>query len=268
MKIQHRFPLKEFLTDAEWMRTSNPFPHAVAQNVFKKRVYQELESAFDKVLSRGLAEAVDSTRFARNMMGYDAYSFNLTEDITGPLRLFISREWHDKLAGFISGHATGDLEGALHHHKIGSRTGIIHNDFNPGWFVSCPRPDGINVSRRNLCRYDSGYTFATGLVANERIRALAMIFYLNNPPWSKGDGGETGLFASSRDSVSKPSSFVPPVNNSILLFECTPTSYHTFLCNRKHPRNSVILWLHRLKTDVISLWGEKSIVHWPQRNKV
>jgi len=94
----------------------------------------------------------------------------------------------------------------------------------------------------------------------ETIRAVAAIFYLDNPPWSPGDGGTTGLYRNASDPVDQPAAVVPPLNNSMLAFECTPFSYHGFVSNRRHPRNSVVLWLHRSRQDVVRRWGEHAIV--------
>ena len=52
------------------------------------------------------------------------------------------------------------------------------------------------------------------------------------------------------------------MNNSLVLFECTPFSWHGYLGNRAKPRNSVVMWLHRPKADVVARWGEPSIVRW------
>jgi 2OG-Fe(II) oxygenase superfamily len=78
--------------------------------------------------------------------------------------------------------------------------------------------------------------------------------YLCNPDWIEGDGGETGLYGSREDPVDRPIAVVPPINNSLLMFECTPYSYHSFLSNGRSPRNSVIVWLHREKVEVLSRW--------------
>jgi hypothetical protein len=94
------------------------------------------------------------------------------------------------------------------------------------------------------------------------VRAVAMIFYVANGSWTEGDGGETGLFQSARQSLREPTARIPPEDNSILLFECTPTSYHTFLQNTRRERNSVIMWLHRTKNDAFSRWPEHSLEYW------
>ena len=75
------------------------------------------------------------------------------------------------------------------------------------------------------------------------------------------DGGMTGLYSSPRQPVNRPDAAVPPVNNTMLLFECGARSWHSFISNRQ-PRRSVILWLHRTREDAIAHWGERAIVNW------
>jgi Rps23 Pro-64 3,4-dihydroxylase Tpa1-like proline 4-hydroxylase len=94
----------------------------------------------------------------------------------------------------------------------------------------------------------------------EAVRAVAVIYYLNNPQWQPGDGGETGLYRTVRDAIEHPVAVVPPLNNSLVAFECTPGSYHTFRSNVRHPRNSVVIWLHVEKSAAIARWGESALV--------
>ncbi|HKQ99954.1 MAG TPA: 2OG-Fe(II) oxygenase [Pyrinomonadaceae bacterium] len=263
MSIEN-LPLPELLANRPWLKRLHPFPHYVAREVFIERAYREIEGTFREFLSGGLSEQPGTGQFARHKSGYDAYSLGFTPQLCGPLRIFLSRAWADLLARLAGVSHTGEVNGGLHYHLVGSRSGRVHNDLNPGWFVDCEESDGINVSQPDLCSYFHGQTFREGLVARERVRAVAMLFYLNNQPWREGDGGETGLYSFGGTSVENYAAAVPPLNNSLLVFECTPYSYHTFLSNRRHPRSCVIMWLHRTKEEAVSRWGEAKIVNWPR----
>ena len=59
-----------------------------------------------------------------------------------------------------------------------------------------------------------------------------------------------------------PAPAPPPINNSALFFEFTPPSYPAFIRNGAAPRNSIILWIHRRKDEVVARWGERSIIGW------
>lgn len=253
-RMTSRAELGELLAHRRWVRRRRPFEHVVAQNVFTSAVYDQLHQ---QVL--GLLD--DPAVFQRNIEGYDASSTQVGQHRDGPLGLFVSRAWHDMVADIWGIEATGDVTATLHHHAPGGPTGWPHNDLNPGWFPGPePADDEIRLSDNALVDHHHG-THREGVQARERVRAVAVLFYLGNPEWQPGDGGETGLFDSMSGAAAGPYAAVPPINNSMVMFECTPFSWHSFLANRK-PRTSVVMWLHRRKEDVVARWGEQSIVHW------
>jgi hypothetical protein len=244
-----------------WCAHEKPFPHIRASNVFTARLYDDFVSGFQMVLARGLSETTEARRFSR-LSGYDAYGLSFSEYLHPAFAPFVSRAWHDLVAGLFDVETTGDIRGGLHHHRVGSRDGQVHNDLNPGWFVDRPNADGVNVANLALCNYFNGETSPTAGQARQTVRGIAMLYYLANGPWRPGDGGETGLYLRSGGPVSEADARIPPINNTMLLFECTPWSYHTFLANPHKPRNSVIMWLHRPEASVIARWGEGRIVPW------
>ena len=255
-------PLADLLDRHYWVRRESPFPHVVARDVFRPGPYRAMADAFRATLALGFDDRPGTARFGRSMRGYDAYGLTFGPDLAGPFRVFTSRPWHDLLEAVTGVTATGDINCGLHHHRPGSANGRVHNDLNPGWFADYPSPDGIRTTRHDLCSYTSGEAHRPGVIPRETMRAVAMLLYLNNPPWSPGDGGETGLYAAASDPVDRPAAVVPPINNSMLIFECTPHSYHTFLGNRAGERNCVIMWLHRCKDEAVRRWGDGSIVYW------
>jgi hypothetical protein len=261
------YPLADVLRQRRWQHCTRPFPHYVAHDVFTPGFYAEIDAAFGEVLARGLSEGQDPARFSRNISNYDAYSVTFDYKMLTPFQVFISREWHDMLARLVAISATGEVSGGFHHHLPGSHNGEIHNDLNPGWFVDSVDVGRLNLSRSDVCDYSTGNAQGSGVQVHESIRALAALFYLHNPPWSKEDGGETGLYESSRQLILSPSKAVPPLNNSLLVFECRPNSYHTFIQNRHTTRNSMIMWLHRPKHDAVQRWGEDAIVGWGRQAK-
>jgi hypothetical protein len=233
----------------------------VARDLFAAPLYRRLAGAFQHLLDRGFGTA-PTGRFGRSLGAYQAWALHFAADHDGPLALFFSRDFCRLLARVAGVRVTRDVNVGLHHHAVGSASGSPHNDLNPGWFVQRPRPDGINLMDHAACNYHHGTTSRPGERPRERVRAVAMIYYLNNPEWRDGDGGETGLYCSRRDPVDQPSATVAPINNSLLLFECTPRSYHAFISNRRGVRNSVILWLHSSREAAINRFGADAIVYW------
>lgn len=249
--------LPDLLSNRRWVRRSEPFPHVIARNVFTAGFYAELESDFRRI-TREVPGA-----FQRNMSGYDASAANLADHHDGPLGVFVSREWHDLLAGVLDVRATGDVHASLHHHEPGSASGWPHNDLNPGWFAGPPPgPDQVRLTSLPHIDYGTGPR-EQGVQARETIRAVSLLFYLGNGPWQPGDGGETGLFASNCDAaLTGPAAAVAPTDNSLVLFECTPFSWHTFFSNPTKSRDCVVMWLHRTKDDAVTRWGASNIAYW------
>ena len=251
--------LREILNCRRWLLSGDPFPYFTASSVFKEDYFLKLQARFLELLfteNGGIA-------FPRSGYGYDAYSMPLTRELAGPFSIFFLPEWKELLAGITGVDATCDVTAGLHHHGEFSRTGTVHNDLNPGWFVDCHDEEGMNVSRYDLCNYFNGAVATTRQQSHEVIRGVTVIYYLCNPDWVPGDGGETGLYQAITDSVASPVEAIPPMNNSLLAFECTPHSYHCFLGNQTKPRNSFIMWLHRPKSTVYRKFGENVVVKWP-----
>ena len=257
---QNLVRLGEVIANHRWLLADDPFPHFFARDVFVDATVGQLTEAYSAILARGLGERFEPDRFSR-ISGYDAYAYPFTPSLPPPLSLFTSRAWHDLIARVAGVNATGDVRGGLHHHKPGSDNGLVHNDLNPGYFAGTPRPDRIVLPDPDKCSYHYGTVSVDGVRPRQTVRAVAIIYYLNNPPWTEGDGGETGLYRAS-GTIEDPARRVPPLNNAMLVFECTPVSWHTFISNRRHPRNSVIMWLHRPYSDAVSRWGENKIAKW------
>ncbi len=243
-----------------WEARREPFTHWVARDLFPAAQYERLAAQMREVIGRGLSQPPDPRKLSYRMKGYDAYSLSITR-LGGPLEVFHTRRWHDALAELTGVPSTRDVSAALHHHLPGSADGRVHNDFNPAYFVDAPQEDGVNLNDPKLCHYQFGDTYRPGEAARACARAATMIFFLANGPWDEGDGGETGFYRGPRDAVRSPAAKVQPLDNSALVFECTPSSYHSFLSNRRE-RNSVILWLHRSRADAIAKFGDGRLIDW------
>jgi hypothetical protein len=245
-------PLAAALAHRRWWVVDTPFRHLRADDVFTGEVYAALESDFVRRLDNGL--------LTRSLPGYDASAAAITPRNAGPFTIFLSREWHDAVAAVLGVNATGAVNVTLHHHAPGSLSGRAHNDLNPGWFPDVPiPPERTLAADPAVCHYQTGAR-PDGGPAVEQVRAVALIYYLATPPEVRG--GQTGLYRSAQDDVSRPDVAVPPRNNCLVAFECTPFSFHSFMTNTVAARNSVVMWLHRDKAEVVRRWGAASIVRW------
>ena len=241
----------EVLSGDPWLLGEKPFPHIVARNVFSRDYYEALERQIRRTLAAGLSETPAPGRFSRNLPGYDAYALGLAPQPDEPTALFFSEPWRELLADLWGISPTPYVFVGAHHHSPGSHSGFIHNDFNPVWF---PRTqDGrVQTPNQDLCSYKTG----AGPLAPEQkievVRGAALILYLANDAWRPGDGGETGLYASSEARIGDAATAWPPHNNTLISFECTPGSFHTFIANTRIARTSIIMWVHRPREEAIA----------------
>lgn len=252
-------PLASLLANSLWWQYEKPLRHVAVQNVFRPEIYSEISQSFEKALTKKRAEnpaPVYSTRIGI----YDAELQSITPQDQSIFPIFMSEAWHRLLASFLPYSVTNDISLSLHVHKPGSKSGWVHNDLNIGWFPKSM--DAINVSDIGKCNYRDGTLYQKDCEPVERVRAATMIFYLNNGPWDASDGGETGLYESDRQNVNTPSKRMAPLDNSLFMFECTPYSFHSFVTNPHKQRNSIIMWLHRPKEDVLNTWGSNCIAPW------
>jgi hypothetical protein len=255
------YALETLLDNRRWVRRAEPFPHVSATGVFTAPFYKELESAFAELLSRGLSDGLSADRLCRNSAAYGAYVLDLNRCGSSALGVFASRTWHDVIASATGVVANGDIGGALHHHRPGGSDGVVHCDLNAAWFVDRHEADGVNQSDSRVCDYITGTVYSDSARPRATVRAAAMIFYLCNGPWRPGDGGATGLYARGDDDVSRPQRTIEPLDNSLVAFACTPSSFHTFTANRT-PRSSVIMWLHQPREVAVARWGVEAIEPW------
>jgi 2OG-Fe(II) oxygenase superfamily len=254
--------LSSVLAHRRWQYAERPFPHFHVQNVFTPECYQAIEAEGRQLIDKGLSDYSDPDRLSRNMPGSDAFGWNLPPGVSGPFGIFYSQPWHDLLARLTSVRATGDVSGAVHVHLAGSQMGRIHRDLGVGWFSGKTWAGAVNPADRTLCSYIYGDVLQPGIEVHEAVRAVTMIFYLANSPWSQGDGGETGLYRYANDPIGSPAVGIPPRNNSLVLFENTPWAYHSFLANHRSSRTSVVLWLHRPIEEARLRFGERALFRW------
>jgi hypothetical protein len=244
--------LPELNPKGEWCVYQRPFRHIRAERVFRTDVYQSLEGAFLSLMSAKEINADGEPGFGQRA-GYDALILGLRQNLASHFVPLFERRWIDFLAGLVDLPALPQIDGALHHIPVNSRSGWIHNDFCSGWFDAKGTGNTVFPDRTE-CDYFTGTPKSPDAQPQEFIRAATMIFYLQNDGWKDGCGGETGLYACSRAGLGEMCA-VAPANNSLLLFECSPHSYHSLIANPGSQRNSIILWLHSSVENAQSRWG-------------
>jgi hypothetical protein len=231
------------IANRRWIRRERPFPHVVADDVFTRRSYRAFADA---------TRAIVEEQPLRYLPSHDTFSCRISPETDSPLSFFVSQPWRDIVAGLVGATPFGSVVCGVHHHAVGSADGSPHTDLRRGWWE-----DGVRQGGRKPDREGAPADGGSNLVGRrrERVRAVALLFYLANEAWRPGDGGETGLYRSGADPVDRPYAAVAPINNRLLAFECTPISFHSFLRNTRNPRNSLIMWVYRRPADLLPVWG-------------
>ncbi|MEJ2045920.1 MAG: 2OG-Fe(II) oxygenase [Reinekea sp.] len=239
-----------------WRKHTSPFLHFTANNVCDLDTYNELCHQFSLV-----QETTHGTRDGKFKMkpapgNNDGLILGLTDSLAANFAPFFTEKWLRSLAELAALNYLPRVEGALHSNPQGSRTGWIHTDCCSAWFDESQGTEKLMLPPRGRCSYFTGLKKNRDAKPIEYVRAATMIFYLCNDGWQHGDGGETAIYSENEERDSTERKFIPPINNSAFLFECSPYSFHRFITNPGRPRNSIILWLHSTVTDAQDRWGE------------
>lgn len=237
-----------------WTAHRQPYLHIHATNVFPASTYARLSAEFAAILECSLSGATSGPKMVRSQPRYDALILAMNRQLSDRFAPLFTGQWIDHLSKLLGTPATSMVDGGLHHVPKGSRSGWVHTDLCSGWFdVSAASDRELNFADRSKCDYFTGALRNEAAVPSEYVRAATMIYYLNNDGWQHGDGGETELSGTSNGAG--PRIAIAPESNSLILFECSPHSFHRLLGNPGRPRNSIILWLHNTADVAEARWG-------------
>ena len=239
----------------DWWRHTTPFVHFRAAEVFDPDTYAGLASAFAH--TAGEARATQAGLRAARNPNYDADIISLNRQAMTRFEPLLSAGWIDDLHRLIGLPNHRRIDAALHSSAAGSRTGWIHTDLCAAWFDD-PRPGDSSdfiLPDRSACEYFTGKALRPEARPREYARAAALIYYLGNDGWRPGDGGETAFYSAKDVGPNSLVETIAPRNNSLILFPCSPHSYHRFIGNPGRRRDSIILWLHTTIEDATGRWG-------------
>ncbi len=254
------FKSKDILTNNQWSVKNYPFKYINETDVFTSEFYSALNTCYVEFMLSSfnkLKRIKNSNQFFPN----GTYVFGLNSLVPEPFKVFFSAEWYSHIISFFPSTYTLDVNIAAHCRVKENTDTWIHNDLNPGWF---PIEDSgsIIIADNSKCDYKTGKTFQDNIQVKKTVRSLAIIFYLNNPPTSEMEGGGTGLYLNLTQEIDNPTVTILPENNSILIFPCSPKSYHAFIPNVSHQRCAIVMWLHSPWDYIVSKFGENNIVYW------
>jgi len=238
--------MDNLLEYGNWCEHKIPFKHFRAESVLDENTYKEVEANFNAVKTEQVKKKNgDVYRLEKLSSNYDAQMVAMDNDLAELFQPFFSIDFLKSIAQLLEIPFNYAIDGALHSSPRNSRTGWIHTDFCNAWFDSrFIEKNQLSFPNRQTCDYFTGRRHDESADPRKFTRAATLIFYLCNDGWKKGDGGETGLYGAGHLSDNTVFDIVAPKNNSLILFECSPHSYHRFLTNRGRTRNSIILWIH------------------------
>jgi hypothetical protein len=239
--------------NAQWWARADPFHHFLVTDLLEPAAYDRVASSFDAVLHG----AAGPLRLAQSQANYDAQMLGISRETAPRFAPFFSADWLKGLRTRLGLPEVRRVDGALHSTPAGGRTGWIHSDLCSAWFDESGAEDStLLFPNRRRCEYFTGKVKSALAKPVEYVRAATAIYYLCNDGWRDGEGGETALYSSSIAGPHTSEVLVPPANNSLLVFQCSPHSYHRFIRNPGRRRNSIILWLHITVDQALCLWGD------------
>ncbi len=240
VELAKHMPGLSTLRHERWLET--PVRHLIFDNVFMETYADELRGAFAEELSRN--ETNVST--FHKMPKYDAYAFTPRPTLSGPFRIFYSRDWYNfwkRLSGIALDE---NVMTTLHHHKKESESGYIHTDYGIHSFRRAPSENELNhwyfnsIYQTHTKAEKEAFQQQKNVIFTQR--ALVIIYYLTEEEWREGDGGETGFFSGNTyDTLVKE---IEPRPNRLLAFMIDKKSYHAFMKNHRLERNNIIQWFH------------------------
>ena len=226
-----------------------PFPHVYIQNALKEEFYTVLCKYFNQVLLRGIVpstEPLNPSKFQKFSYGYDASFWQPPPDIGYPINAFYEPIWVEFLSKLFNIPLTNHISLTLHHQVYDSKPFAAHNDYCLVGMSKCKGPsDKLQQYHFETPYFIKSVEEGQSLNLDIQMRSVVALFYINNLPWEEGKGGETALYEQYADYVAhKPFKKIPPISNSVLMFETTPETFHTYLPNFSKFRNTLIFWLH------------------------
>jgi hypothetical protein len=213
---------------------TSPYRHIVIRNLLKEKPYNEMCHSAKDVLK----QSSPSFKYHGGVT-YSACMATLTpENMKDGYDFFGSPEWKNCVSKLFNIQFNKLIMLSAHHHTAPSKSGWVHADLS-----ICSYNDDEN---RSIIIGPNGANYIDD-TANRQpkstkcVRRVACLYYFNNKEdITEQDGGSTAIYdASGKKMVKK----VIPENNSVLLFEISPTSYHTYV-GATFDRTALVHWFH------------------------
>lgn len=220
--------------DLTFEYATTPYKHIVIKNFLKEEVYNKMCNKVEELI----APTAAAQKYATGEV-YNARIASLSfKEMNDGYDFFGSPEWKKCVSNLFNIAFDKLVNISLHYHKAPSKPGWVHADFSICSYNDDPEKDIIIGSNGAIYSDD---TANRQPASTKALRRVACLYYFNNKTdISPFDGGGTAIYDATGGRVVKT---IPPVNNSIFLFEISPTSYHTYT-GAKFDRTALVHWFH------------------------
>jgi hypothetical protein len=216
---------------------NHPFKYYVLKDVFKENIYESIIRDCD--LSTKHTPVYGE--IAGSTSNYGGRLQNIPNDSLGiGSDFFVSDIWKNFNMQIFNLMLNNYIALSFHVHDAPAKKGFTHTDFNICSFSKKPDDKDYQLINGNYAS-DANDSFV------KVMRSVAFLYYFNNDSvlLDNGDGG-TDIF----DHNAKYYSTVNATNNSLLCFEVTPESYHSF-AGSTYQRSAIVGWLHSTPVKAI-----------------
>lgn len=218
-----------------------PFPHIVINNLLKDEIYEMVSSNFMDMIGR--------TKPYKDLPGavhdYAAYIYGLKkEDCKYGYDFFVDDIWKNFNMMTFGILINKYIAMSVHWHEAPAKAGFIHNDYN---VCSVIDEGPTDFTLTGNCYYSDDTAHRTPQ-AQKISRSIAILYYLNNEPTKKNDGG-TGIYTNYK--FHSKVKDIPAKNNSIFVFAVQPNSYHGF-SGANFNRSAMVQWFHSSPAYMVS----------------
>jgi hypothetical protein len=216
---------------------SDPYNHVIIKNLLKQDIYDKLCARFYEYISRA---PKPHGQIGSTNLTYNAFIYGLNEkDCVDGYEFFISNEWKEFVSKIFGIELNQHIAYSLHYHKAPSNNGYVHADLSLCSVINDPNR---KIKVTGDCNYADDSQDLQPHV-QKTMRTIAALYYFNNDVdnWKESDGGGTGIYENYElTSLIKQ---VPPINNSLFMFEIGAKSFHAFI-GANFDRSAMVQWFH------------------------
>lgn len=212
-----------------------PFNHIIIKNLLKDDIYNSLCENFESYIikTKKFGKIGDTNLF------YDAKIYEMKEeDCKNGYEFFVSLFWQSCISFLFQKQFNQHIAYTLHEHEPNTKDGYPHLDLS---ICSVIEDHNKQIKLTGDCLYADDSKLRQPYT-KKIVRSVAGLYYFNNKTNGNDDlGGGTAIYNDyNTQNINK---IIPPINNSMFLFEIGSKSFHGFK-KSKFKRSAIVQWFH------------------------